>query len=336
MGQPKNAPHHVMREMGGAGSTAIHVDLDDNANILFGDIDDVVAGWDGTNLNFIPVADDTGAFNIGNGTRDMDLKVFLGDTSNYALFDVGNNKVSLASTLTSQTTEKNMLGIAYTTDSTYITGTNMTYSGARGSAALNITSTYSGISGGFSNIVSFITKSGATSAAGNGVVGIKQVVTNTAAMSAGVVYGAQFIAKHAHATNIMTASASLIGLEAWTYNSAAGPARTQIGGNFGWHNEATGGTYGAGSVIRGIQIFCDNNAGGNDPVESSGLCIWNMAGTITNAINVVQSGSGFTNLFSFAAASAPVVASSSGDGTHSYSLTCNVGSTAYYIRLHAV
>jgi len=180
------------------------------------------------------------------------------------------------------------------TDSTYLTGTDMTYSGARGSSALKLISTFSGVGGGFSNIYSSITTTAAQVAAGAGVIGIKQVVTNSAALADGNIYAGQFIAKHSHATNIMTASAALVGLEAWAYIADVGVARTAIGGNFGWHNEATGATYGAGSVIRGVQIFCDNAASAGVPVESTGLCIWNQAGAITNCIKVVNSGSGFT------------------------------------------
>jgi hypothetical protein len=41
-----------------------------------------------------PSTDDTGALNIGDGTYDMDVKIFLGTTGEYILFDVGNSKIS--------------------------------------------------------------------------------------------------------------------------------------------------------------------------------------------------------------------------------------------------
>lgn len=47
-------------------------------------------------INFKPGTDDTGSFTIGDGTTDMDFKVFLGTISEYALFDVGNSIVDLA------------------------------------------------------------------------------------------------------------------------------------------------------------------------------------------------------------------------------------------------
>jgi len=275
----------------------------------------------------------TNTLTIGASGTGYDAK-FWGDTAaNYFEWDADLDVANIVGSKSSQTTENNCIHLNLTTDSTYITGTNMTYSGARGSSPIKISGTYTGATGGFSALYFNIATSGAIATAGNGVVGLKGVVTNTAGMTNGVVYGAQFIAKHNHPTNIMTASASLIGCEAWAYISAAGPARTAIGGNFGWHNEATGGTYGAGSVIRGIQIFCDNNAGGNNPVESSGLCIWNQAGTITNAINVTQSGSGFTNLFYFSAASAPVAANTHTIDGHAlqHILTVKIGSDTGYI-----
>lgn len=43
-----------------------------------------------------PMSDDAGSINIGDGTYDMDVKVFLGSTSEYVLFDVGNSRVEFA------------------------------------------------------------------------------------------------------------------------------------------------------------------------------------------------------------------------------------------------
>jgi len=40
-----------------------------------------------------PQTDDTGALNIGNGTTDMDFKVFLGSTTEFVNFDVGDSTV---------------------------------------------------------------------------------------------------------------------------------------------------------------------------------------------------------------------------------------------------
>jgi len=69
--------------------------LADNLEIYFGSANDVSMVWDGSNFYVRPVADDTGAFMVGDGTTDMDLKVFLGSASQYALFDVGNSALAL-------------------------------------------------------------------------------------------------------------------------------------------------------------------------------------------------------------------------------------------------
>lgn len=55
--------------------------------------------WSSGDLIFLPRTDDTGAINIGDGTRDCDLKVFLGSTSEYVLFDVGNSQLQVAAGL---------------------------------------------------------------------------------------------------------------------------------------------------------------------------------------------------------------------------------------------
>ena len=50
------------------------IDTDDSATICY---------WR-------PETDDTGALHFGDGTKDMDVKVFLGTSAKYCLFDVGN------------------------------------------------------------------------------------------------------------------------------------------------------------------------------------------------------------------------------------------------------
>lgn len=49
----------------------------------------------GEALEVRPLADDSGELHIGDGTYDMDVKVFLGSTSEYVLFDVGNSQLTL-------------------------------------------------------------------------------------------------------------------------------------------------------------------------------------------------------------------------------------------------
>ncbi len=71
------------------------ITLVDNDFIAFGSKDsvdgDFTMRWDGSNFTCLPDADDTGAFHIGNGTLDMDFKVFLGTATEYVEFDVGGS-----------------------------------------------------------------------------------------------------------------------------------------------------------------------------------------------------------------------------------------------------
>lgn len=47
----------------------------------------------GQSMNLLPSVDNQGAVNIGNGTRDMDFKVFLGASTDFALFDISLGKI---------------------------------------------------------------------------------------------------------------------------------------------------------------------------------------------------------------------------------------------------
>jgi len=55
----------------------------------------IKSDWSSGNLIFLPNTDDTGAINIGDGTRDCDFKVFLGSTTEYAEFNVGDSRVNI-------------------------------------------------------------------------------------------------------------------------------------------------------------------------------------------------------------------------------------------------
>lgn len=75
----------------------VHFDPTDTWNIdvakfYFGDAYDFSMGFDGTQLEVLPVADDTGSTNFGDGTTDADVKIFLGATTQYVCFDVGDHK----------------------------------------------------------------------------------------------------------------------------------------------------------------------------------------------------------------------------------------------------
>lgn len=73
------------------------IQLTDSDYLRFGNLDggDASMGWDGTNLTLKPGVDDTGALVIGDGTTDFDVKVFLGTSAKYVLFDVGNVLLTL-------------------------------------------------------------------------------------------------------------------------------------------------------------------------------------------------------------------------------------------------
>jgi len=80
------------------------INLADDAYIRFGgttdrgSTGDAHFGWDGSNFIMKPSTDDTGSFVIGDGTTDMDVQIFMGDTSNYWLFNVGDQKLYCAAT----------------------------------------------------------------------------------------------------------------------------------------------------------------------------------------------------------------------------------------------
>ena len=67
--------------------------VNDTGTLYFGTGLDIGVAWDGAALGFLPVLDDSGSINIGDGTTDVDFKVFLGDVSNYVQFDVSNKKM---------------------------------------------------------------------------------------------------------------------------------------------------------------------------------------------------------------------------------------------------
>lgn len=206
------------------------------------------------------------------------------DRKIYQFFKRGylDTPLQALSVLVSQTLENKAALLSLNTDSTFLTGSDITYSSARGSSILKMIGTWNGASGAFEGIDIKIATSGALAASGDGVIGVKCVVTNTAALADGNIYGGQFIAKHNHATNDMTAQAALIGLEAIAYNASNGDVGTAFGLNVTMRNYGAGG---GGSVHAGIQIILDQ-AGGTKATEATGIRIWNMAGTWDAAIRI--------------------------------------------------
>lgn len=240
-----------------------------------------------------------GAVNVDYGIRIESAGLLStgisisGATTNGLKIEDATLSITVAKTFAGATLESQIAEMTLVTDSTFITGDDITYSSARGSSILKLVGTWTGAAGALEGIELKIATSGALTVAGSGVIGIKAVVTNTAAITVGNIYGGQFIAKHAHATNQMANEASLIGLEAIAYISAAAKAGTAIGLNVVMRN------YGAaGQTHRGLQIVLDQ-AGGAKATEATGICVWNMAGTWDAVLRV--SGA-FSSLINFVAA----------------------------------
>lgn len=226
--------------------------------------------------------------------------VIVGDDAPSSAPAVGDMQIQgalgVTGTRTLQTTENKQTTLSLTTDSTFLTGTNITYSGGRGSSDLNLAGTWSATAGGYSNLYSLTTASGILNDANGGAIGGKFVTNAAAAQTAAAgIYGLQGIARHSAATGIKAANeAPFVGVEGVVTQGGAGQIGTAIGVSAAYHIPADADAFDGGAVFRGMQITLDN-ASGNSPSEETGLAIWNMAGTQTNGIKLIKSGSGFTN-----------------------------------------
>jgi len=85
------------------GAVKVHWDprshwLEDQEKLYFGDLMDVSIEWDGTNLEMLPLANDTGAFVIGNGTLSMDFQVFGDAAANYIEWDSSLARLNMFNT----------------------------------------------------------------------------------------------------------------------------------------------------------------------------------------------------------------------------------------------
>lgn len=76
---------------------AADIQLGDSDYLKFGDASggDVSVNWTGSVLQISPAVDDTGSINIGDGTTDIDFKVFLNASTKYVVFDVGDSLLKL-------------------------------------------------------------------------------------------------------------------------------------------------------------------------------------------------------------------------------------------------
>ena len=55
--------------------------------------------WSSGSLIFYPNTDDTGTINFGDGTTDCDVKIFLGSTTEYVDFNVGDSTMAVTAAL---------------------------------------------------------------------------------------------------------------------------------------------------------------------------------------------------------------------------------------------
>jgi len=225
---------------------------------------------------------------------------------------------------------------------TYIGGTDITYSGGKGSAAKEYITDLNTVGGAWCNIYSRVNTVGEYATAEAGIIGIKSYVNNTAAVNDGNFLAGQFIAKHNSNAEPMRAEACLIGIEAIGYDAATASAGvgTMIGVNAVIRSYATA-AYGGG-VHRGIQIIVDEATLGADEVTA--LCIWNMGVSAFDGIRVVGADSMGKFLYCDAAGTS-AGAVRTGDlkaahdpdvnsiGADAY-LVCAIGATPYYIPMY--
>lgn len=279
-------------------------------------------GW-----RFLDFDTDAGGVEITSGTH-VEARYWVDGARN--VVDTGSATVELA-----------LIDVAIASNRAFLTGDDITYSGARGSAAHKIVATLTAVGGGWSNIYSLINTSGIFNAAGEGIVGIKQVVSNTVAATAGHLLAGQFIAKHDSDSKALAAECPLIGIEAIGYDAAVGSAGVgvMIAGNFVLRSYATS-AYGGG-VHRGIQIVVDEATLGADEVTA--LCIWNMGASAVDAIRIAGADTMRNFLYLDAAGASgavrtgDLVAAHAPDGSSIGAdafLVCAIGATPYYIALY--
>lgn len=87
----------------------------------------LIEGWpfdldSGESIKFLPAVHDRGLFEIGSGGQDMDLKVYLGNTAAYVLFDVGNQSLTLSNVTLTQVGNLGLTGDVVITGALNATG----------------------------------------------------------------------------------------------------------------------------------------------------------------------------------------------------------------------
>ncbi len=115
--------------------------LEDQERLYFGDLFDVSIEWNETNLEMLPLVNDTGAFNIGNGTLSMDVQIFGNAAGNFMLWDSSLNTLAITTT---HAAAANVLFILTTAEATagqtngFVSVITSTGDGKSGTVAANL------------------------------------------------------------------------------------------------------------------------------------------------------------------------------------------------------
>lgn len=73
-------------------------------------------------MKLLPAANDVGSIQIGDGSTDMDLTVFMGGSANYAKFDVGTSTLDLVGVILNTNTAMNLSAPVITSSTIDVTG----------------------------------------------------------------------------------------------------------------------------------------------------------------------------------------------------------------------
>lgn len=131
----------------------------------------------GEKLKFIPAVNDQGSIEIGDGTRSMDLKVFLGSASNFVQFDASTNTVIVNAALNTNSA---------VTLSGDISANNVTATTLVSAPAVNATTLLTAVNAAVTNTVTTATINASGTVTANNVT-INTLVTAAAINTTGVI-----------------------------------------------------------------------------------------------------------------------------------------------------
>ena len=129
----------------------------------------------GKSLNFVPIVDDQGSLVTGNGTKDMDVKHFLGGDGSYAEFNSGSKSLVLSG-VTTDAPQKVATVIDDVTVSTQLNGTLI----LNKAGAIGVTlPTPVGRAGQWIEVMSWTAQAHTITAGANLIVGIADLAATT-------------------------------------------------------------------------------------------------------------------------------------------------------------